>query len=131
MYKITLNTSRHKEKISKNWESILQNDFIKKINGITYILNSKKELIERLEFIAGHRCIKDKIKDKDFIELESLTYNKQFVDIKLNTACGYVDIMKEIEKLETCNKIEIEFLRFYDLRQKPYFKQCFIEIEKI
>ena len=125
-YIIKFNTENFESKNRTSWEKQLYNDFVVKLNGKEFVCHSKEEAIKRLEFIAGR---KNSFPKEDPITLKNKKYGEKSMPLQMpGVAQGYVDLEASLKKAEENWVYRIPFNNFYDLRQKAFFENCFVEI---
>lgn len=130
MYKVTFNTRNFNNRRNRrDWEDLLRNDFAVAIDGKSFECETVEDLYDRLSIIAGN---KTSTNNDDYFYLEDERYNKQLLPYAMyGIAQGYVNLDKAIERVNNSGSDSIPFGNFYDLRQGNFFKNCYVEIQKI
>ena len=118
----------------RDWERQLVDDFLQAIHGIQYECGTREELIRRLGFIAGrggHGIQWDD--EKNHVKLDSPAYGERLVPAKLyGFAQGYVNFNHMVELLERGKTtVFVRFNDFYDIRQRPRFNGCYLEVIRV
>lgn len=127
MYEIIFRTRMEIANPGK-WSERLYSDFIRAINGRKILCTTKKETLQKLQFIAG----KTICRSEKGVSLENPAYGKQYIDLQIpGFPQGYVDMNKQLSIAEEKGRVTIPFIDFYDSRQKvekSLFEECYLDI---